>query len=377
MNKNYEKKNIMITFDEHVKKVEKQMGMSVTEFHEKLEDLLTPEYMDAAEQNRLFMQQWLEDGNPIFTLQESGRRELELQDGEYFVQCFDPDKPGRNELPITWFYSNFDNIISVWTNPATGDKRMIYLPPKTDGKDPRGVQKWQHRVTGKLKSMKAYSLGALVLNEENIFGRAKELLELFGTYAYGLVDDQWNVNGHHEESYKNNRSRLYDNSNIGTLDVYAHDLLRRIRTIHKKIRLAASQEEKDALTFSLMKDVAEVTNAEAPEQGVIIWTGNRLDQSGNYKDDKGSYAYRYLADEVADKEWYIGVHFFPDTDATTREWIVQNITDNQGRLADKVNQVLKEQNMPYGTFTVLPYAIYDVPVCNLMITHMRPTADVN
>ncbi len=47
-------KNIMITFDEHVKKVEKQMGMSVTDFHDKLEDLLTPEYLDEAEQNRLF-----------------------------------------------------------------------------------------------------------------------------------------------------------------------------------------------------------------------------------------------------------------------------------------------------------------------------------
>ena len=126
-----------------------------------------------------------------------------------------------------------------------------------------------------------------------------------------------------------------------------------------------------------MKDVAEVTNVEAPGQGVMIWTGNRLDLDGNYKDDKGSYAYRYFADEVSDKEWYIGVHFFPDTDATTKEWIVQNITDNQGRLAAKVDQVLKEQKMPYGTFTVLPYTISDVPVCNLMITHMRPAANAN
>lgn len=377
MSKNYEKKDIMITFDEHVKKVEKQMGMSVTDFHEKLEDLLTPEYLEKAEEYKQILDEWLSDGNPIFTHRVDNRKELELQDGEYFVPCFDPDKPARNELPIFWFYSNYDNLVSVYTDRITGEKKVIWLPPKTDGKDPRGVQKWNHLITGKIKSMKAYSLGALVMNAENTFGRAKELLELFGTYAYGLVDDQWNVNGHHEESYKNNRSRLYDNSNIGTLDVYAHDLLRRIRTIHSKIRLATSQEEKDALTFDLMKDIAEVTNAEAPGQGVIIWTGNRLDLDGNYKNDKGSYAYRYLADEVSDKEWYIGVHFFPDTDKTMKEWIVQNITNNQGRLADKIGQMLKEQNMPYGTFTVLPYTIYDVPVCNLMITHMRPAADVN
>ena len=154
-------------------------------------------------------------------------------------------------------------------------------------------------------------------------------------------------------------------------------MLRQIRTIHIKIRAAHTQEEKDELTFGLLKDIAEVTNAEAPGQGVIIWTGNRLDLDGNYKNDKGSYAYRYLADEDSDKEWYIGVHFFPDTDASTKEWIVQNITDNQGQLAAKVDQVLKEQHMPYGTFTILPYAIYDVPVCNLMITHMRPAAGVN
>ena len=85
------------------------------------------------------MQQWLEDGNPIFTLFETGRRELELKDGEYFVPCFDPDEPARNELPITWFYSNFDNIISVWTNQTTAEKKMIWLPPKDNGTG-RGFQ---------------------------------------------------------------------------------------------------------------------------------------------------------------------------------------------------------------------------------------------
>lgn len=375
MAKTYEKKDIMISFDEHVKKVEKQMGMSITDFHEKLEELLTPEYLDEAEQNRLFMQQWLEDGNPIFTLYKQGRKELELQDGEYFVPCFDPDKPVRNEMPIFWFYSNYDNMISVYTDRITGEKRVIWLPPKDNGSG-RGFQEWKHRVTERQKILKHYVIGGLIMNSDKAFGRAKELIEMFGSYAFGGVEDQWNVQGHHEESKKNNPSRLYDHENIGIQDTYTHALLRQIRKIHKKIRSARTQEEKDMLTFGLMKDIAEVTNAEAPDQGVIIWTGNRLDMDGNYKDDKGTYAYRYLANETAEKEWYISVHFFYDTDPDIKKWIVQNITNNKDRIAAKVDKVLKKQDMPYGMCAVVPYVIDDVPVCNLLVTHMKPeTAD--
>jgi len=369
------KKKIMITFDEHVKKVEKQMGMSVKDFHEKLDNLLTPEYMEKAEEYKQFLDEWLLSGMPIHTLKKKGRKELELKEGEHFVPCFDPNKPARNELPIYWFYSNYDNLVSVYTN--AGKKKVIWLRPKADGKNKRGVQKWKHPVTGKIKSMKAYCLGGLIMNADNTTNRAKLQLELFGTYAYGPANDKWNLNGHHEESVKNNPLRLYDHTNIGTVDVYAHLLLRRIRKIHKRIRQAVTQEEKDALTLGLMRDITEVMDAEFPGKGVVIWVGNRLDLDGNYKDDKGIYAYRYLDNETTDKEWYIGINFFPGTDAATKEWIFQNIIHNQGRLAAKVDQVLKEQNMPYGYFTVLPYTVNNVQVCNLMITHMRPAADAN
>ena len=66
-----------------------------------------------------------------------------------------------------------------------------------------------HKVTNKNKVLKHYVIGGLIMNSDNIFGRARELIELFGTYAFGGVEDQWNIQGHHEES-KNNPSRLYD-----------------------------------------------------------------------------------------------------------------------------------------------------------------------
>ena len=98
------------------------MGMSLSAFHDKLDVLISPEYLEKAEQKRCFLDEWLSAGNPIVTVKKKGRMELQLAEGEYFVQCFAPDKPVRNELPIFWFYSNFHHLVSVWTNPNTGEQ---------------------------------------------------------------------------------------------------------------------------------------------------------------------------------------------------------------------------------------------------------------
>ena len=354
-----------ISFEEHVCKVEEQMGMSVIDFHKKLTDLLTPEYLAKAAANRKFLDEWLEDGNPIFTLYKSNQRELELQDGEYFIQCFDPDKPGRNELPVFWFYSNFDNLVSVWTNRTTGKQKVIWLPPKASIKKPRGTQNWVHPVTGSTKTMKAYCLGALVLNEESFFGRASYLLDMFGTYAFGVVDDPWNLNGHHMLRYSDYHEKLYDHNNIQTLDTYGHDLLRRIRKIHEEARKTDSDSEKRALETFLAKDISTVTEVEAPGKMVLIWDGDRLNPDGSYKDSKGNYSFRYGDPNsfISPSGWIV----FTDR---TGEGVKKALSGQQATISKKLKE-LEAQNWPCGKATRIPCTVDGNYLCDFVVIRTR------
>ena len=154
-----------ISFEEHTKKIEQQMGMTVQQFHKKLDDLITLEYLKEADKNRAFLDQWITNGLPITTVRKKDRMELDLQDGEYFVPCFVPDESVRNEMPTFWFYSNKDNLVSVTSLGKKGSKKVYWLRPKESG-DNRGCQKWKHPVTKRMKTIKAYSLGALIFNKE-------------------------------------------------------------------------------------------------------------------------------------------------------------------------------------------------------------------
>lgn len=368
--KKYQKKNIMISFEQHVQRVEKHMGISVEEFHRRLDSLLTPEYLAEAAENKRFVEEWLRDGKPICRLKKKHNAELVLQPDEYFTQCFAPDKPVRNELPTYWFYSNYDNVISI--HQMYGKRKVIWLPPKFDPKDMRGFQKWMHPITGHIKSIKQYTLGSIVLKNGNLFGRASAMLEMFGSYAYGACNDQYNLNSHHEQGVTHHREKIHDHNDIATVDIYAHNTLRNIRTVYKQIRMTDDKAKKNRLKDKLLNDVAKFTKAEAPDQGVLIWTGNSFDLDGNYRDDKDSYAYQYLADVVADKEWYISVCFLPGTGTAEQEWVLQTVSADQQRLLTQVSHVLRQQDMPYGTFTVLPYPMDDAAICNLVIVRMKP-----
>ena len=289
-------KEIEITFEDHVKKVEKQMGMSLDDFHTRLNELLTPEYLQQAQDNFAFLKQWLADGKPIVTVKKKGRMELELQEGEYFVPCFDPGKPVRNELPVIWFYSNKDNLVSIIDHHVSGGKRVYWLPPKVeeDGSG-RGCQKWQHPVTGQIKTIKAYQLGALIFNDGNVFGNAKNMLELFGSYSYGNSGDPFYVQGHHMESKKNAPDRIYDHDNIQTLDAQAHDLLRKIKNARKRMRRCDSDSDRLRVEVELLHSIPPVLSKEVPGKITMIMAGDRYNLDGSYKDSKGGYCYKVLA----------------------------------------------------------------------------------
>ena len=350
------------------------MGMSVDDFHKKIQEVVTPEYIAEGERKYKILQDWINSKRPITTQKKKNedRQELILSENECFVPCFNPDEPFRNEMPNHWFISNKSNLVTVI------GENVYWLKPHLYNRGLRSSYKLKKSpITGKKSSVMAHNLLWAVFNRDCIFGRAGDYINRFGTFAFGVKNDPFNVEGHHKERIEDYPEKVNDPFDIQVMTVFAHEVLRKIRHVQDEIQIETSEEKKVGLRNELVRLVAKLSDIEAPGKGVVVNNGERYDKAGNYKDNKGSYDYGYLADKVSVKEWYIRVHFFPDTDAATKEWIVQNITDNQGRLAAKVDQVLKEQNMPYGTFTVLPYAIYDVPVCNLMITHMRPAADVN
>ncbi len=137
------------------------------------------ETLDRAEECRQILDDWLYDSKSIYN--DKGK-ELTLSDDEYFVPCFDPEIPVRRELPVEWFVSNFGNLVSIQK-----DGTVMWLPPKDKGKGDkdRKDQKWQHRVTGRLKSIPHYVLLALVFNKKAVVGYAKKMLEDFGSYALG------------------------------------------------------------------------------------------------------------------------------------------------------------------------------------------------
>ena len=144
-----------------------------------------------------------------------------------------------------------------------GSKKVYWLRPKESG-DNRGCQKWKHPVTKRMKTIKAYSLGALIFNKENIFGRAKEELEQFGSYAYGLKGDPFNIQSHHEDGTTLHPERIYDHDNIGTMDVLSHDLFAMIKDTERKIRQTDSIPEKERLQVDLMRVISSVASTEAP-----------------------------------------------------------------------------------------------------------------
>ena len=343
------------------------MGMTVEEFHEKLEELITPEYLNKAAESRKFLDAWLESGKPIYTWKKKGQQELNLKDGEYFVQCFDPDEPVRNELPVFWFYSNFDNLVSVYTIPSSGKKKVIWLPPKADDKDPRGVQKWKHPVTGKTKTIKAYTLGSLVFKSGNTFGRAAEILEILGTYAYNRKkkDNPWILNSHHEARISDHPDRIYDHTDIGTLDVFAHELLRRIRDIHEKIRLSDSDVAVVQNSLSIANDIATVTEAEAPGKPVLIWGGERYTPAGCYKDAKGEYAFRYVDPSAifSDNGWLV----FAETDDPA---IKEGIKRQQKTVYLRLKE-LETRNWPYGHSTRIHWMKGDEHICDLIVVRTK------
>ncbi len=156
---------------------------------------------------------WLYKGREIRTNDKS--QVLELKDGEFFMPCYDPNKPVCNELPVYWFMSNYANLVSVnvWCNGY----KIIWLPPKSNGSG-RDIQGFDNPVTGKHRTIKHYDIVAVVLDADS-FGLAYNCLSMFGCYAFGGAESPYNVNVHHIYGVKRYPNLVYDPDNIQLLTV--------------------------------------------------------------------------------------------------------------------------------------------------------------
>jgi len=282
------------TLDEHIKIVEYRMGMSVDEFHRKIQEVITPEYIAEGERNYEIVKDWIETKKSITTWKKEEQQELILLEDEYFTPCFCQNESVRNELPNYWFVSNKGNIVTVINGKVYWKKSHPY----EDGSG-RSSYKPINYITGKHISIMTYNLLWSVFNRNCIFGRAKDYVDQFGSYAFGVKGDPFNVEGHHKERVEHYPERINDPSDIQVITVYAHNVLRKIREMEEKIRLEDSEEKKRNLRNEITKLVSELQRNESPEQSIMINNGERYNNDGSFKDDKGVYDYsKFQPDEA-------------------------------------------------------------------------------
>ena len=237
------------TYEEHVKRIEKSMGMSIQEYRQKLDAMITPEYIERAHDYYEYMIAWIDNQKPIY--QKYCKKELELKDGEIFYPCFDPVQSGRRELPIFWFYSNYDRLISVQSAPRTKKPfNVIWLCPKEDTEDGRGKQGFLNHVNDQHKTIKHYVLGALVLHRASMLSNALQELNNFGIYSFFTPKDPWSLNGHHEKSQTIFKDLKYDHENVDIIVGGFHQLLRCFRRADEKNEDTTSLENEARQLFS-------------------------------------------------------------------------------------------------------------------------------
>lgn len=224
-------KKIISSYEEHTRKVESQLGMSLEEYHLMRDNYNNdPQRMVELKRNLDILNQWLEDKKPLMTYRKKGRKYLKLAKDEYFLPLYDSNMDGRNELPTDIFISNYHHVLYVRDNQIY----YYHADHKIDYKHyPDGTikEKKMHydrdfyninhgfllRDDGKPKRKKitVYTLMALVFgDEETFFGKAKEYLYEFGLYAFGSKNDLYALQAHHIKRATVYPDLVYEASNI-------------------------------------------------------------------------------------------------------------------------------------------------------------------
>ena len=177
------------------------------------------------------------------------KNQLILSDNEKFYPCFNPQLSGQKDLPNYYFYSNYDNLVSVRYHNGNRNKKPKYiqwLPPLESYKydkdkniildengnkviDYRGCRKFVHPLTGANKTIKYYNIGALVFGRDNFLPNVIDRLDEYGIYSFTSDEDSFGLQGHHPTSVSDDKSQRYNHHNISFLVVMYHMLLAKIR----------------------------------------------------------------------------------------------------------------------------------------------------
>ena len=264
------------THEEQIKYIEERMGMPVKKFHEKLDELLTPEYIFKAKEYQDFLNKWLEAGLPIYD--RDNKQELLLKDDEKFEQVFNPELPYRNELPRTWFFSNFGNLISVYDDIITNTTKVLYLPP-SEYNNVRGTHGFIHPITKANRTIRHHNL-IIIMTQKNVSEKFLKTLELYGTYAFA-PDSTYTelLNGHHNANVAKYPEKRYSSDNLSGISTACHELMRDSKK--------TTTDDLDEIQYML--DIAKTMEQEEPGQPICIMTGKTFDKEGNYIGDDKTY----------------------------------------------------------------------------------------
>ena len=200
-------------------------------------------------------------GTPIID-QVTGE-ELILQEGETFRQCY-ADTPKRNTFPKQWFVSKQGNLISVVGN------KLIWVHKIPREKGSQYTYKYclhtgEERVT---KNVQLHNLVGLVFGSES-FGKATELLNDKGVYAFGVCNPKEDVvQGHHIDGDPTNSNP----NNIKFLTDKTHTLF------NSGPGIEATEEKQ----FRFMQRFGKLMETENPDTITVYFPG----QTYNKKRDK-------------------------------------------------------------------------------------------
>lgn len=286
-------------YNKQIKRIEKKIGMSIAEYQVRLKNLITPSYIAYADRQKAILDDWLASGKEI---KDRKGNILQLAEDEYFVQCFTPNEPIRNELPRCWFISNKLHLVSTHQN------KVRWVPDK-EGKNNRGSHKYSHPFVKKKnkpkeragKSIKIYNLAALVFNPSCAFGKVAEDIALFGSFAFGVGYGFW-ANGHHRRRCIDYPEMINDPFNIQFLRGYVHGALRDARVKLSEITTPYNDPETQPKILAILNDLIKVLDFEVPGMAVKIFLGERFNLDGSFKDNKGEYSLDLLTADEAEKE---------------------------------------------------------------------------
>lgn len=186
---------------------------------------------------------------------EDKREHISITEDEEWRQCYDKTNKARKYFPPYWFVSDKGNLISVESGKA-----LLLIPDTKGGKG----YKSYHFVIKKGKSMRMknimiHNLVALVFSERSIiWGKAKQLLEKDGIFAFGIEESK--VNGHHTKGRDNNCPE-----DIELISTKAHKLIRK----HPK-------DFESEVEF--MQDFARIAEEEEPGKISVFFTGEQFDR---------------------------------------------------------------------------------------------------